>query len=119
MENPNDTSSSSSAPVIECYNPDQPYTARLKKILDDYPDGTQVLREIIQNSDDAGSTRQEFILDYNTYDTEHLLDKKLARYQGPALLALNDSLFRDKDFESLIRLEDSVKKDEFEKIGCK
>ncbi|CAH1763162.1 6213_t:CDS:2 [Entrophospora sp. SA101] len=104
--------------VIESYKPEQPYTARLNRILEEYPDGTQVLREILQNSDDAGSTRQDFILDYNTYGVERLYDKALSRYQGPALLALNDSLFRDEDFHSLIRLEDSVKKQEYNKIGA-
>ena len=105
-------------PIIESYNPEQPYTARLNKILEEYPSGTQVLREIIQNSDDARSTLQEFILDYNNYGVERLLDKKLARYQGPALLALNDTFFRDEDFYSLRSLENSVKKQEFDKIGC-
>src|SRR5437660_10949451 len=102
MENPNNNPF---IPIVESYNPEQPYTARLKKILEEYPDGTQVLREILQNSDDAGSTRQEFILYYNTYAAKCLLDENLAKYQGPALMALNDSLFRDEDCYSFRCLE--------------
>ncbi|PKK62953.1 hypothetical protein RhiirC2_789602, partial [Rhizophagus irregularis] len=35
------------------FKPREPYTHRLRKILEEYPDGSQVLREILQNSDDA------------------------------------------------------------------
>ncbi|CAI2197807.1 14115_t:CDS:1, partial [Funneliformis geosporum] len=43
------------------------------KILDEYPDGSQILREILQNFDDAGSTEQIFILDHNTYPSNNLI----------------------------------------------
>ena len=33
------------------FKPREPYTHRIRKILEEYPDGSQVLREILQNSD--------------------------------------------------------------------
>jgi hypothetical protein len=54
-------------PEGDDFKPSEPYTHRLRRILDEYPDGSQVLREILQNSDDAKSTEQIFILDHNTY----------------------------------------------------
>src|SRR5438045_1200217 len=109
------------------FKPREPYTHRLRKILEEYPDGSQVLREILQNSDDAKSTEQVFILDHNTYPSDKLLepDSKnyqranltLNRYQGPALLAKNNTIFEERDFTSLLKLADSEKQDQFDKIG--
>jgi hypothetical protein len=111
------------------FKPKEPYTNRLRKILDEYPDGSQVLREILQNSDDSKSTEQIFILDHNTYPSNSLLEPeedsyertnlKLDRYQGPALLAKNNTIFEERDFESLLKLADSEKQDQFDKIGGK
>ncbi|KAF0539436.1 Sacsin [Gigaspora margarita] len=112
----------------EIFKPGESYTNRLSKILDEYPDGSQILREIIQNSDDAKSRCQTFILDRNTYPTESLLkprldgynatNLKLDRYQGPALLSMNDTIFEERDFKSLLKLADSEKHDQFDKIGA-
>ncbi|PKY52278.1 hypothetical protein RhiirA4_496168, partial [Rhizophagus irregularis] len=109
------------------FKPREPYTHRLRKILEDYPDGSQVLREILQNSDDAKSTEQIFILDHNTYPKDNLFepdldnykrtDLKLDRYQGPALLAKNNTIFEERDFQSLLKLADSEKRDQYDKIG--
>ncbi|CAG8637814.1 1532_t:CDS:2, partial [Funneliformis mosseae] len=110
------------------FRPREPYTHRLRKILEEYPDGSQVLREILQNSDDAKSTEQVFILDRNTYPSDSLFEPdlennyqrtslKLDRYQGPALLAKNNTIFEERDFQSLLKLADSEKRDQFDKIG--
>ncbi|RIA90183.1 hypothetical protein C1645_164871 [Glomus cerebriforme] len=101
----------------EEFNPTEPYTRRLRKILEEYPDGSQVLREILQNSDDAKSTKQIFILDHNTYPSSNLFERKLDRHQGPALLAKNNALFEERDFKSLLNLANSEKYDQFDKIG--
>ncbi|RIA92324.1 hypothetical protein C1645_736422 [Glomus cerebriforme] len=109
------------------FRPREPYTHRLRRILEEYPDGSQILREILQNSDDAKSTEQIFILDHNTYQSNKLLEPdlvnyeranlKLDRYQGPALLAKNNTIFEKRDFQSLLKLADSEKQDQFDKIG--
>ncbi|UZO07228.1 uncharacterized protein OCT59_027521 [Rhizophagus irregularis] len=110
------------------FKPREPYTHRLRKILEEYPDGSQVLREILQNSDDAKSTEQVFILDHNTYPPDGLFEPdlvnnyertnlKLDRYQGPALFAKNNTIFEERDFQSLLKLADSEKRDQFDKIG--
>src|SRR3954452_586865 len=93
------------------FRPREPYTHRLRKILEEYPDGSQILREILQNSDDAKSTEQVFILDHNDYPSAKLVkpllsncktsDLKLDRYQGPALLSKNNTIFEERDFTSL------------------
>jgi len=101
------------------FKPREPYTHRLSKILEEYPDGSQILREILQNSDDAQVTEQIFILDNNTYPSNKLFDQKLDRYQGPALLSRNTTIFEEKDYESLLKLANSEKRKQFDKIGGK
>src|ERR1044072_8877030 len=111
------------------FKPNEPYTHRLRKILEEYPDGSQVLREILQNSDDAKSTEQVFILDRNTYPSDSVLEPdldnykttnlKLDRFQGPALLSKNNTIFEERDFGSLLKLANSEKRDQFDKIGGK
>jgi len=51
------------------------------------------------------------VLDESTHPVGELLDPKgrLAQYQGPALLAYNNAIFKDEDFKSLSRLGDSLK----------
>src|SRR6266498_3715079 len=117
-------------PEGDDFKPHEPYTLRLRRILEEYPDGSQVLREILQNSDDAKSTEQIFILDHNTYPSDSLFETdlvnnhqrtnlKLDRFQGPALLAKNNTIFKERDFQSLLKLADSEKRDQFDKIGGK
>ncbi|CAG8458307.1 12515_t:CDS:2 [Dentiscutata heterogama] len=88
--------------IFEKFHPEEKYTTRIKNILTEYPDGSQILREILQNSDDAKSTVQIFILNHKTYPSEALFDPKLKRYQGPALLSANDTIFQPEDFKSLM-----------------
>ncbi|KAF8946486.1 hypothetical protein BGZ47_000428 [Haplosporangium gracile] len=125
----------------------EPLTNRIAGILDEYPDGTQIARELLQNSDDARSTVQWYLLDHHDYrnnnsqqrsiaatvpfegkqsaetlngtgsSTLRLFHDDLQEYMGPALLAGNDSVFEDKDFDSLKHLAASEKRMDESKIG--
>src|SRR5204862_915559 len=98
----------------------QRITTALKNICRDYPPGGGILRELLQNADDAGATEvvsgsslarglrgyhanthQKYVLDKKMYAKEELLDKDLAKYQGPAVLAFNNAIFTENDFRSL------------------
>ncbi|KAG0025279.1 hypothetical protein BGZ81_007291, partial [Podila clonocystis] len=97
----------------------EPLTRRVAGILQDYPDGTQIARELLQNSEDACSTVQWFLLDHQHHPTEpeRLFHRGMQAYQGAALLAGNDSLFEQGDFKSLQNLAASGKKNDERKIG--
>ncbi|EQC38856.1 hypothetical protein SDRG_03814 [Saprolegnia diclina VS20] len=86
-------------------------TVRIREILRNYPEGTSVLKEMVQNADDAGATTISFCLDKRTHGAEHLAYTKLASFQGPSLLVHNDARFTDADFASIQRIGDSLKKD--------
>ncbi|XP_067026078.1 sacsin-like [Acropora muricata] len=96
-----------------------PLTHVLRSILERYPDGGQILKEIIQNADDAGATKVSFLLDSRPdfYGRNSLYDGSLAKFQGPALYAQNDALFKESDWENLERLMQSNKKDDPLKVG--
>ncbi|KAK3820135.1 MAG: hypothetical protein J3Q66DRAFT_439182 [Benniella sp.] len=106
----------------------EPLTTRIKGILDEYPDGTQIARELLQNSDDARSKIQWYLLDHRHHIRQHqsdtdqvvelkIFDPALAEYMGPALLAGSDSVFEERDFTSMKNLADSEKKEDETKIG--
>lgn len=95
-------------------------TASIRNILRNYPEGTAVLKELVQNADDAGASTVIFYLDYRNHSTEKLADHALAPFQGPSLLVYNDAVFTAEDFNSIQRIGDSLKKsseDSRAKIG--
>ena len=46
-----------------------------------------------------------------------ILSPQMAQFQGPALLAYNDGVFSEKDFESISRIGDSKKREQIGKTG--
>ena len=66
-------------------------TASIRNILRNYPEGTAILKELIQNADDANATVVTFILDYRHHPSESLADQSLHCFQGPSLLIYNNA----------------------------
>ncbi|MCJ1388929.1 hypothetical protein MMC18_001780 [Xylographa bjoerkii] len=87
----------------------QALTVTLKNICRDYPAGGGILRELLQNADDAGASEMAFFLDTRSHPASNLLNPGLDKYQGPALLAYNNAKFSAEDFESLSSLGASRK----------
>ena len=94
-------------------------TASIRGILRNYPEGTAIFKELIQNADDAKARQVSFCLDCRNHGTTTLADPSLRVFQGPALVIYNDSRFTTEDFESIQRIGDSLKKsaDNKSKIG--
>ena len=92
---------------------------RLKSILRDYEGGLTIVKELIQNADDAGATEVNICYDAR----EHVVDESdlrfpgMARAHGPALLFHNNSAFSDEDFENIQKLAGTTKRDKPLKIG--
>ncbi|KAJ6531217.1 hypothetical protein B0H19DRAFT_1384430, partial [Mycena capillaripes] len=92
-------------------------TSIIRSILDSYPLGNGILRELLQNSDDASATEQTFILDLRTHPSESLVDPELVQSQGPSLLAVNNSLFETADWNAIRTIHNSSKTQDERKIG--
>ncbi|KAG8376015.1 hypothetical protein BUALT_Bualt09G0019300 [Buddleja alternifolia] len=98
------------APILlEDFGQKVDLTRRIREVLVNYPEGTTVLKELIQNADDAGATTIRLCLDRRTHGADSLLSDTLAQWQGPALLAYNDAVFTEEDFLSISRIGGSSK----------
>ncbi len=95
----------------------EPLIARLRGIIRDYPEGVGILKELIQNADDAKATRVEITLDWRNHHVKELPDDRMILLMGPAMLVYNDRVFTDKDFDSIRSLGQSEKAGDLQKTG--
>ena len=58
-----------------------------------------------------------FYLDSRQHRTQSLVHKRLERFQGPALLAYNDAVFKPEDWRGIQNFKQSEKKDDPFKVG--
>lgn len=94
-------------------------TDRLKNLIEEYADGISVLKEMLQNADDAGATCLHILYDERTNENAKtgLIDKGMAECQGPAIWVYNDAKFEEKDFQNIIKLGAGTKMADLTKIG--
>ena len=101
----------------EAFGQHEPLTTRLRNILEDYDGLASVLRELVQNADDACAQKIRIVLDRTEFGTQLLLDEKMAAFQGPALYVYNDREFEEKDFYGICHLGASNKRLDSSTIG--
>ena len=92
-------------------------TRRIHNILRDYPFDITVLKELLQNADDAKANKMWIILDKRTHTNEGILSDSWKNLQGPALLVWNDSVFSEQDLEGIQSIGLGSKGSESESIG--
>ncbi|XP_078314702.1 sacsin-like [Crassostrea virginica] len=94
-------------------------TDRLKNLIEEYADGSSVLKEMLQNADDAGATCLRILYDErrNENAQDRLIDKGMVECQGPAIWVYNDAKFSKDDFENIIKLGAGTKESDLTKIG--
>ena len=105
--------------IGEEFGQEERLTTRLNRLLEDYTDGFAVLKELIQNADDAGATEVKFLYDKRTNEDALtcLIDEGMRGCQGPALWVFNDSTFKDEDFVNITKINEATKVHDTEKIG--
>ena len=92
-------------------------TNRLKRILAGYPCGKELLKELLQNADDAQATEICFIKDPRHHPKERLFDDSWQPLQGPALCVYNNKPFTNADIEGIQNLGEGSKGDDPNKTG--
>ncbi|XP_052098129.1 sacsin-like [Mytilus californianus] len=76
-------------------------TTRIKSILDGYPCDSGVLKELVQNADDAKASEIHIVADFNNHPSDKLFDESWKPLQGPALLVYSDSAFSEQDLDGI------------------
>ncbi|XP_021351749.1 sacsin-like [Mizuhopecten yessoensis] len=97
-----------------------PLTRMLKNILSEYPDDGQILKELIQNAEDAGASEVKILFDDRDINQEACNEKKKPfnkYFKGPALFFHNNAIFSDPDWKGIKMLYSSVKELDPLKVG--
>jgi len=92
-------------------------THQIKELIHDYPEGIGIIKELLQNADDAGARSLRVIVDWRSHPTARLPAASMARLQGPALLFCNDAVFSDDDFDRIQEIYQSGKVRSAEQTG--
>ncbi|XP_052101397.1 sacsin-like isoform X2 [Mytilus californianus] len=90
---------------------------RLKSILQNYPKNHSVLKEILQNADDAGASEVHFLYDMRQHQTETIFSDNWKVLHGPSLCVFNDACFTENDKEGIQKLGIGSKSGEPMKTG--
>ncbi|XP_036432885.1 sacsin isoform X2 [Colossoma macropomum] len=104
-------------PGIEQCGQTEPITQRIKNILKEYDEVSDIFKELIQNAEDAGASTCGFLLDFRTHPPESLIDDGMALCNGPCLWTFNNELFSDEDWKNIVRVGSASKENKIEKIG--
>ena len=105
--------------IGEEFGQEEKLTTRLNRLLEDYKDGLAVLKELVQNADDAGATEVKFLYDERTNEDAMtcLIDDGMKKCQGAALWVYNDATFKSEDFVNITKLNEATKVHDTAKIG--
>ena len=97
----------------------EPLTVRLKNILRDYKDGLTIVKELLQNADDAEATEMNICYDARQHEKNQkkLFFSGMAEAHGPALIVHNNKTFTDDDFTNITKLAGATKQAKALKIG--
>uniref|UniRef100_A0A8D0LBK9 Sacsin n=1 Tax=Sphenodon punctatus TaxID=8508 RepID=A0A8D0LBK9_SPHPU len=92
-------------------------TGRIKSILNAYPSEKEMLKELLQNADDAKATEICFVFDPRQHPVERIFDEKWAPLQGPALCVYNNQPFTEDDIRGIQNLGKGTKEGNPYKTG--
>ncbi|XP_052087293.1 sacsin-like [Mytilus californianus] len=93
----------------------------LNKILYTYSNDGQILKELIQNAEDAGANKIAILYDERNSNLNAKGSKQESQYskyfEGPALIVYNNEEFSEADWKGIRRIGTSIKKLDPSKVG--
>ena len=92
-------------------------TNRLQRLLHAYPCEKEILKELLQNADDAEATEICFIKDPRQHPDERVFEDSWKPLQGPALCVYNNKPFTEADIKGIQNLGEGSKGNDPNKTG--
>ena len=92
-------------------------TNSLRRILNTYPCDHEILKEMIQNADDAQAANIHFVKDTRHHKDTHVFENSWKKLQGPALCVYNNKPFSRADLEGIQNLGEGSKVQDPSKTG--
>ena len=92
-------------------------TNRISRIVQAYEGSIDIFKELIQNADDACASEIQFLSDWRKHPDKSIFTDELKEWQGPALLAYNDSKFSENDLKNICKVAGKTKTDNPMKTG--
>ncbi|KAL0183729.1 hypothetical protein M9458_019425, partial [Cirrhinus mrigala] len=104
---------------IEQCGQSEPITQRIKNILKEYDEESDVFKELLQNAEDAGANTCKFLLDFRKHrdPPKTLFDDGMALCNGPCLWIFNNELFSQEDWKNIVKVGSASKQNNVEMIG--
>lgn len=99
------------------FNQTERITARLKDLVRSYPKGLALVKEFLQNADDAGATDLRVIYDRRTHTGSFLNTPGMKVALGPALLFFNDRCFNNTEFDGIQNISQSIRAHDAARTG--
>lgn len=106
-----------SEPIGQPFGQHELLTDRLNGILKSYPADEGILKELIQNADDANASEIHFVYDPRTHESDRIFSENWKELQGPAICVYNDQRFSSDDIRGIQNLGIGSKVDDAEKTG--
>jgi len=92
-------------------------TNRLRDLVRNYPKGLGLVKEFLQNADDAGATRLLMIYDRRQHNGAFSDFPHMDVALGPSLLFINDQIFSEDDFQRIQQIGEGGKVREAARTG--
>ena len=67
--------------------------------------------------DDAQATKVGFLIDWREHPSDDVMFSNFGQYQGPALHTWNNAVFKEDDWKSLGKINQSSKEEDVLKVG--
>lgn len=97
------------SPFAKEFGQHEQLTIRIKNIIEAYPAKKDILKELIQNADDAEATEIHFVWDRRKHATEKIFGENWKLLQGPALCVYNNKKFSNEDLMGIQQLGEGGK----------
>ncbi len=106
-----------SCPLGSVFGQREKLSNRIRRILSGYPKDGTILKEMLQNADDAGATKMDIILDHRNHPTGKIFEESWKPLQGPALCIYHNKPFTETDLRGIQNLGEGSKGNDPYKTG--